>query len=154
MQPWTTKYNRMQRRVKLTTTWLLIVCNNLLSRVTGIRRRKPSNLLLYRKSCKVWGKNPSNMKCFNRHSIYDSDRSCIYFARKYWQQAVPSLAMWFTQNVPCIFAVWAWMFNKNWFLAKRRPPRFKISSRPKRACITRASQGQRDFPLAIMHLSM
>ena len=55
------------------TTWLPIVCNYLLSQVTGIWRRKPSNLLLYRKSCEVWGKNPSNMKRFNRHSIYDSD---------------------------------------------------------------------------------
>ena len=55
------------------TTWLPIVCNNLLSPVTGIRRRKPSNLLPYRKSCEVWVNNPSNMKRFNRHSIYDSD---------------------------------------------------------------------------------
>ena len=43
-------------------TWLPIFCNNLLSRVPGIRRRKPSNILLYRKSCEVWGKNPLNMK--------------------------------------------------------------------------------------------
>ena len=39
------------------------------------------------------------------------------------------------------------------FLAKRgaecRAARFIISSRAKRACITQASQGQRDFPLAI-----
>ena len=28
-------------------------CNNLIYRVPGIRRRKPSNLLLYRKSCEV-----------------------------------------------------------------------------------------------------
>ena len=55
------------------TSWLLIVCNNLLSRMTGIRRRKPSIFLLYRKSYDVWGKNPLNMKRFNRHSIYDSD---------------------------------------------------------------------------------
>ena len=47
-------------------TWLPIVCSNLLSRVPGIRRRKPSNLLLYRKPCEVWGKHPPNMKRFNR----------------------------------------------------------------------------------------
>ena len=58
------------------TTWLPIVCNNLLSRVPGIRRRKPSNLLLYRKSCEVWGKNSSNMKRFNRHSIYTVAQKC------------------------------------------------------------------------------
>ena len=34
-------------------------------------------------------------------------------------------------------------------LAKRRATRFIISSRAKRACITQASQGQRDFILAI-----
>ena len=34
-------------------------------------------------------------------------------------------------------------------LAKRRATRFIISSRAKRACITQASQGQRDFLLAI-----
>ena len=47
-------------------TWLPIFCNNLLSRVPGIRRRKPSNILLYSKSCEVWGKNSLNMKRFNR----------------------------------------------------------------------------------------
>ena len=56
-----------------TATWLKIVCNNLIYRVHGITRRKPSNLLLYRKSYEVWGNNPSNMKRFNRHSVYDSD---------------------------------------------------------------------------------
>ena len=35
------------------------------------------------------------------------------------------------------------------FLAKRRAARFIISSRAKRACIKQASQGQRDFLLAI-----
>ena len=35
------------------------------------------------------------------------------------------------------------------FLAKCRAARFIISSRVKRACITQASQGQRDFLLAI-----
>ena len=64
IQPWL----KMGRNGKWrwSATWLSIVCNNLLSRVPGIRRRKPSNLLLYRKSCEVWGKNPLNMKCFNR----------------------------------------------------------------------------------------
>ena len=38
-------------------TWLPTVCNNLLFRVFGIRRRKPSNLLLGRKSCEDWRKN-------------------------------------------------------------------------------------------------
>ena len=35
------------------------------------------------------------------------------------------------------------------FLAKHRTARFIISSRAKRACTTQASQGQRDFLLAI-----
>ena len=39
--------------------------------------------------------------------------------------------------------------TQHWFLAKRRAARFIISSRAKRACITQASQGQRDFLLAI-----
>ena len=39
--------------------------------------------------------------------------------------------------------------NNILFLAKRRAARFIISSRAKRACITQASQGQRDFLLAI-----
>ena len=39
-------------------TWLPIVCNNLIYRVPGIRKKKLSNLLLYRKSCEVWGNNP------------------------------------------------------------------------------------------------
>ena len=54
-------------------TRLPIVCNNLIYRVAGIRRRKLSNLLFYTKSCEVGGDKPSNMKRFNRHSIYDSD---------------------------------------------------------------------------------
>ena len=59
-------------------TWLPIVCNNFLSRVPGIRRRKPSNLLLYRKSCDVWRKNPSIMKRFNRlFEAFDLIRSGI-----------------------------------------------------------------------------
>ena len=32
-------------------TWLPSICNNLIYRVPGIRRSKPSNLLLYAKSC-------------------------------------------------------------------------------------------------------
>ena len=39
--------------------------------------------------------------------------------------------------------------KKNWPYSSRRATRFKISSRAKRACITRAWQGQRDFLLAI-----
>ena len=56
-------------------TWLSIVCNsNVLSRVTGIRGRKPRNIFLYRASFEAWGKNPSNMKSFNRNSKYTTGR--------------------------------------------------------------------------------
>ena len=58
-------------------TWLPIVCNNLLSQVPGIRRRKPSNLLLYRKSCEVWGKNTSNMKRNRLVEAFDLWLRCI-----------------------------------------------------------------------------
>ena len=58
-------------------TWLPIVCNNLLSQVPEIRRRKPSNLLLYRKSCEVWGKNTSNMKRNRLVEAFDLWLRCI-----------------------------------------------------------------------------
>ena len=65
--------NRTQGRVKL-------ICYMTLSR-TWNQDEKPSNLLLYRKSCEVWGKNPSNMKRFNRHSMslrfMTPNRGCI-----------------------------------------------------------------------------
>ena len=55
--------------------WLSIVCNtNVLSRVTGIRGRKPRNIFLYRTSCEAWGKNSSNLKSFNSNSKYTAGR--------------------------------------------------------------------------------
>ena len=45
------------------------------------QKEKTQQSLLYRKSCEVWGKNPSNMKRFNRHSMslrfMTPNRGCI-----------------------------------------------------------------------------
>ena len=102
-------------------TWLSIVCNNLLSRVPGIRRRKPSNLLLYRKLCEVWGKNPPNMKCFNR--LVDAFDLLLLSVVVYQKVLTTGHAIFTdvvhcTRNVPCIFAVWEQVFQ-NWCFKNR-----------------------------------
>ena len=83
-------------------TWLPIVCNNLIYPLHGIRRRKPSNLLLCRKSYEVWGNNGSNMKRFHRHSIHQWLRSVVVK-----QKVLTTGHAMFNGNIPCIFSVWA-----------------------------------------------
>ena len=53
-------------------TWLSIVCNNNVFSCDSNQRKKSQQWFLYRLLCKARGKNQSNMKSFNRNSIYDS----------------------------------------------------------------------------------
>ena len=90
-------------------TWLSIVCNsNVLSRVTGIRGRKPRKIFLYRASFEAWGKNPSNMKSFNRNSKYTTGRVGHHRCRTFE-----------------MFRVWSYLF-KNWCFKNKLLPEHSL----------------------------